>query len=158
SALPPVVSSRARADHSGSPWSFAAPSAIVTTRRRFNVRIQIAGILGLLVAGTGSRVVGDDQPTGPSYVDHARLLVYRDEQNREHPVRSKDGWFRRRRHIVEGMERGMGPLPDRSQFPPLDVRVGEKVDGDGYTRLTISYVADEGDRVPAYLYLPARRP
>jgi putative membrane-bound dehydrogenase-like protein len=106
----------------------------------------------------GSFVVGDDNPAGPSYVDHARLLVYHDGQNREHPVRSREDWFRRRRHIVEGMERAMGPLPDRSQFPPLDVRIGEKLEADGYTRLTISYVADEGDRVPAYLYLPARRP
>src|SRR5262249_48885133 len=158
SALPPVASSPARAAfRSRSAWSFVAPSAIVTIGRRFNVRIRISGILGLfLVAATGS-LGGGDKPGGPSYVDHARLLVYRDAENREHPVRSKEDWFRRRRHIVEGMERAMGPLPDRSQLPPLDVRVVEKVDGDAYTRLTISYVADEGDRAPASRSLPARR-
>src|SRR6266478_5112223 len=160
SAPPPAASSRARADRTvSSSWCFGTPSAIVNAGRRFTVRIQtsIKRILFLFLTSC-SLVMGEDGPAGPSYVDHARLMVYRDEQNGEHPVRTKDDWLRRRRHIVAGMERAMGPLPDGSKLPPLDVRVGEKFDGDGYTRLTISYVADEGDRVPAYLYLPARRP
>ena len=49
----------------------------------------------------------------------------------------------------------MGKLPDRSKLLPIDVQVTERVEGDGYTRLTISFAAEEGDRVPAHLYLPA---
>src|SRR5262245_1582266 len=127
-------------------------------RETIHVHIRLS-VLGLcLFLMSGPLVSQDNKPNGPSYTDHSRLLVYHDEQDREHPVRTKEDWLRRRRHIVEGMEWAMGPLPDRSKLPPLDVRVGEKVEGEGYTRLTISYVADEGDRVPAYLYLPARRP
>ncbi len=113
--------------------------------------------LGLLLA-TLSFVAGDDKPAAPAYSDHSRLLVYRDADNEERPVRTKEDWLQRRRHILAGMEQAMGPLPDRSQLPPLDVQFGEKFDGDGYTRLTVSYVADGKDRVPAYLYLPSNRP
>jgi acetyl esterase/lipase len=49
----------------------------------------------------------------------------------------------------------MGALPHRSQLGPLEVREHERLEGDGYTRLTISFLAEVGDRVPAYLYLPA---
>ena len=52
----------------------------------------------------------------------------------------------------------MGPLPDRSKLPPLDVQIGERYAGDGFTRLKLSYASDEGDRVPAYLFLPQGRP
>ncbi|MGE5194688.1 MAG: PVC-type heme-binding CxxCH protein, partial [Deltaproteobacteria bacterium] len=103
-------------------------------------------------------VLGDDKSAGSSYDDHARLMVYRDADGKEHPVRTKEDWLKRRRHVIEGMEKAMGSLPDRAKLPPLDVQVAEKFDGPGYTRLTISYVADEGDRVPGYLYLPAKRP
>src|SRR5258708_7969920 len=94
----------------------------------------------------------------PAYPDHARLMVFRDADNVEHAVRTREDWLKRRKHVLAGMEQAMGPLPDRSKLPPLDVRVAETIEGDGYTRLTISFVAEEGDRVPAYLYLPANRP
>jgi len=120
-------------------------------------RIASLCALGLLLAAFPF-VAGDDKPATPAYTDHSRLLVYRDADNKEHPVRTKEDWLQRRRHILAGMEQAMGPLPDRSRLPPLDVEIGEKFDGEGYLRLTISYVADGSDRVPAYLYLPANRP
>jgi len=52
------------------------------------------------------------------------------------------------------MQAAMGPLPDRSKLPPLDVQISERVQRSGYTRLTISFVAEKDDRVPAYLYVP----
>jgi len=121
------------------------------------MRIRAVQVFSLLLAAS-PLVSADEKPAGPSYDDHARLMIYRDADGKEHPVRTKEDWLKRRRHIIEGMERAMGPLPDRSRPPPLDVRIVEKVDGPGYTRQTISYVADDGDRVPAYLYLPANRP
>ncbi len=51
----------------------------------------------------------------------------------------------------------MGPLPDRTKLPPLDVQVSEQYAGDGFTRLKLSYASDEGDRVPAYLFIPQSR-
>jgi len=94
----------------------------------------------------------------PQYPDHSRLTIYLDSSGAEHPVRTPEDWAVRRRHIVEGMERAMGPLPDRSKFPPLDMRVREEFQGDGYVRQTISFTAEPPDRVPAHLYLPDRRP
>lgn len=52
----------------------------------------------------------------------------------------------------------MGKLPDRSKLPPLDVKIGECVDKDGFVRIAITYLAEENDRVPAYLFLPKDRP
>ncbi len=52
----------------------------------------------------------------------------------------------------------MGELPDRSNLPPLDVKIGAATEGDGYVRLAVSYASGDGDRVPAYLLLPKHRP
>jgi putative membrane-bound dehydrogenase-like protein len=122
------------------------------------MRMRIPAFLVVSVTLGASPLISADDNASATYDDHARLMVYRDADGKEHPVRTNEDWLKRRRHIVEGMERVMGPLPDRSRLPPFDVKVTEKFDGTGYTRLTISYVSDDGDRVPAYLYLPASRP
>ena len=49
----------------------------------------------------------------------------------------------------------MGKLPDRSKLGPLDVQITDKLEGPGFTRLTLSFAADQHDRVPCYLFLPA---
>jgi putative membrane-bound dehydrogenase-like protein len=101
------------------------------------------------------------QPTDtPQYPDHSNVMVYRDSENRERPVQSPADWLKRRAHILAGMQQAMGPFPDLSKFPPLDVRIDESktFQGDGYSRLSLSYIAGEGNRVPAYLYLPTGRP
>jgi neutral ceramidase len=86
--------------------------------------------------------------------DHAMLLVYRDAAGRERPVRTRGDWQRRREQILRGMQAAMGPLPDRSHLGPLDVKQLESVESDCYKRLTITFDGGEGDRIPAYLYLP----
>ena len=52
----------------------------------------------------------------------------------------------------------MGKLPDRSRLSSPDVEILERVEGDGFIRLSITYLVKENDRVPAYLYLPKGRP
>ena len=91
-------------------------------------------------------------------VDHARLMVYWDAGGQERPVKTPQDWAVRRRQILAGMEAALGPLPDRSKLPPLDMRVTARVEGDTFTRLTVSYQAEANDRVPAYLFLPKNRP
>ncbi|MBI3862745.1 MAG: prolyl oligopeptidase family serine peptidase [Planctomycetia bacterium] len=117
-------------------------------------------VAGVLVFAAGALIAAADNAAGPHYADHSRVMVYRDDDNREHPVQAPSDWLKRRAHVLAGMEQAMGKLPDRSKLPPLDVRVDESktLKGEGYTRLTLSYVPEEGDRVPAYLYLPADRP
>lgn len=91
---------------------------------------------------------------GASYPDHSCLMVYRDADRREQPVRTKDDWAIRRRHILVGMQEAMGPMPDRAKRPPLEMQVKERVEGDGFERLTIAFQVEENDWLPAYLYRP----
>jgi putative membrane-bound dehydrogenase-like protein len=122
-------------------------------------RLTIA--CALAICAVGFFCLAADEPVSvPTYPDHSRLLVYRDAGGKENTVTTAGDWLKRRAHILAGMQQAMGPLHDRSKFPPLDVEVrdGDSVKGDGYTRQTISFVAEAGDRVPAYLYLPAGRP
>jgi hypothetical protein len=98
-----------------------------------------------------------DAGVGPS-LDHTHLLTYADVQGHEHPVKTPEDWAIRRKEILEGMQAAMGPLPDRSHLPPLDMKVTETIKGDGFERLTISYALGSGTRdrrVPAYLFIPA---
>ncbi len=88
--------------------------------------------------------------------DHRQLATYFDDCGAEHPIDSPEAWQKRRAQILAGMQAAMGPLPSRDDLPPLDVQILETVSGDGFTRLKISFVAEEGDRVPAYLFVPDR--
>jgi pimeloyl-ACP methyl ester carboxylesterase len=93
----------------------------------------------------------------PAYTDKTKLLVYRDIEGKEHPVRSADDWAKRRAHILANMQRVMGPLPDASRKVPLDVGVIEEVKTEHYLRKKLTFAAEKGDRVPAYLLVPVGR-
>jgi dienelactone hydrolase len=56
--------------------------------------------------------------------------------------------------LLKKMERVMGPLPGPDRKVPLDVRVEEETKLDGYVRKKLTYAAEKGDRVPAYLLVP----
>lgn len=112
--------------------------------------VGMAGVvLGLLSCMAGAA----EGPEPATY--HRRLLVYRDAKGVEQAVQNTADWARRRREILAGMQQAMGELPDRSASPDLDVRVDEELSRDGYQQLKLSYVSHDGDRVPAYLLLPA---
>jgi dienelactone hydrolase len=98
-----------------------------------------------------------EEPAAPAVVDHSRLMVYWMADGQEHPVRTAADWAVRRRQIIVGMERAMGKLPDRSHLPPLEVKVVERLERDGFTRLGITYVGADNARIPAHLYLPKNR-
>jgi len=90
--------------------------------------------------------------------DHSRLMVYWTADGQEHPVQNAADWAIRRRQIIAGMEQVMGKLPDRSKLPPLDVKVVERMERDGFIRLGITYLGADSARIPAHLYLPKDRP
>lgn len=96
--------------------------------------------------------------TAPRYSSHSQLLVFRNDRGVEQPITTPEQWQIRRQHILAGMQEVMGPLPDISKFPPLDVKVTDTFAGDGYKRLTLSFATEARDRVPAYLYLPNNIP
>src|SRR5262249_21766055 len=89
--------------------------------------------------------------------DKTKLLVYRDSAGKEHAIHTAADWDIRRAHILANMQLVMGPLPDPAHRVPLNVRVEAEVQTDKYVRRTLHYVAEEHDRVPAYLLIPRQR-
>jgi dienelactone hydrolase len=101
-----------------------------------------------LTAGWGSA------QSRPERLDRENLLLYRDESGQVRPVRSVRDWQRRREEILRGMQEVMGPLPGREKRCPLDLQVVEEVEAGSHVRRLISYAAEPGGRVPAYLLIP----
>jgi dienelactone hydrolase len=81
-------------------------------------------------------------------------MVYRDASGRERPVQRTRDWLERRKAIVSAMQQVMGPLPGPEKRCPLDLRIEEEVDAGSYVRRLLTYAAEPGGRVPAYLLVP----
>lgn len=90
----------------------------------------------------------------PERLDRNQLLVYRDAAGQVKPARTRGDWLKRRAEILRGMQEVMGPLPGREKHCPLDVRTEEEADAGTYVRRLITYAAEPGGRVPAYLLVP----
>lgn len=82
------------------------------------------------------------------------LLAYRDADGRWREVRTGDDWELRRRQILERMQEVMGPLPGEARRVPLDVRVESVERRAGVILRKLTFAAEPGDRVPAYLLVP----
>lgn len=87
-------------------------------------------------------------------LNHQRVDQFVDDAGVIRPVASPLDWGRRRDDLVRNMESVMGQLPGADRRVPLDVRVIEEVRTERYTRRRITYQAEPGDRVPAYLMIP----
>jgi acetyl esterase/lipase len=90
----------------------------------------------------------------PIYPDHSKLLVWRDDKGKEHPIRTAADWAKRRAHILAGMEEAMGPLPSDKEKVPLDLKYGVEVKTPKYIRKKLSFAVEKSDRVPAWLLIP----
>lgn len=117
-------------------------------------RSGLCWLENLLVSKTDPRPGSKIQEKAPpQYADHARLLVCR-EGSVERPISTPGQWGLRRSHILAQIETVMGPLPGPSRRVPLDVKILEEVRLPRYTRKKLTYAAEPGDRVPAYLLIP----
>ena len=92
--------------------------------------------------------------TPPTYDDHAELLVYQDDCGTLQPVETPGDWALRRAHIIEHVQVVMGKLPDPSRRVPLEVKILKQERTPKYQRIKLTYAAEPGDRVPAYLLMP----
>jgi dienelactone hydrolase len=108
-----------------------------------------------LSAISAPSAVSSSEP--PVYPDRSKLMVWRDEQGKEHPVRTAADWKKRRAHILAGMEQAMGPYPYQWGKVALDVKVTEEVKGPKWVRQKLTFAVEENDRVPAYLFIPRKR-
>jgi acetyl esterase/lipase len=111
---------------------------------------------GFLLSALSACPARDNSAT-PFYADKTRLLVYLDDNGKQHPVKNEADWAIRRRHIVDNMQRVMGQLPDASYKVPLDVKIDEEVETPRYVRKKLTFAVEKDDRVPAYLLIPRRR-
>lgn len=89
----------------------------------------------------------------PFYPDKSNLMVVLNDQGQAHPVAGVADWQVRRGHILANMQLVMGEMPLDSRRVPLDMQIEETVETPQYRRLKITYAAEAGDRVPAYLFL-----
>ena len=85
---------------------------------------------------------------------HDNLLLYHDKNGAVRPVKSPRDWRKRRIEILQRMQDVMGPLPGSEKRCALDVKVEEETDCGDYLRRFITYAAEPGGRVPAYLLIP----
>ncbi len=63
------------------------------------------------------------------------------------------GWKEKRATILKNMQEAMGPMPGLSKMP-LDIEVLEEQRTELYIQRKITFAAEPGDRVPAYLLIP----
>jgi dienelactone hydrolase len=114
------------------------------TMSRTALTLPLLVVLPLLAVG---------QPAAPP-LDPAKLLVYRDDAGETHPVKTIADWQRRKASVLKAMQSVMGPLPGKEKRCPLDVKIDEEVDCGSYVRRKLTYAAEPGARVPAYLLVP----
>jgi dienelactone hydrolase len=91
----------------------------------------------------------------PDYPEHQNLGYYLDASGKKHDVKTVADWEIRRRHILVNMQQVMGPLPDRSKLPPLEIRELETVKVGDITRRKIEYATEPGYHLRAFLFLPS---
>ena len=85
-----------------------------------------------------------------------KFSIYSSETHRDVQISDIAEWEVHRSKLKQNMEAIMGPLPDRQNLPDLDIRIKDSLQTESYLRLHIDFLAAEGERVPAYLYLPHR--
>lgn len=107
-------------------------------------------VLGLLFSVSALRA-----DEAPFYPDKFDLLLLK-EGTEAKAIRTPADWKKRRVHILENMEKVMGPMP-RGPKVPLDAKVSEEIRTETYVRKTITYAAGKENRVSAYLFLPIKR-
>jgi dienelactone hydrolase len=82
-----------------------------------------------------------------------KLLEYR-AGTEVRPVQNVEEWRKRRSQILAGMQEVMGKLPGAGKRSPLEAKVESSEDCGEFTRQFVTYSAEPGERVPAYLLLP----
>jgi dienelactone hydrolase len=68
---------------------------------------------------TTEKTTGD--PTAvPTYTDHTNLLMVKDPDGKERPVKTPFDWGQRREHVLATVEKVLGPLPGPAERLPIE--------------------------------------
>ena len=82
-----------------------------------------------------------------------------DKEGRQQTIKSAADWRQRRAHVLEQMQRVMGPVPTPAKPVALQMRVVETSEDDGLVRSKISYHTDSNARrIRAWLFQPSGKP
>jgi dienelactone hydrolase len=114
----------------------------------------VGGLIGLAPLVVCLARGAESGSPAASRVERTNLLVLRSASGALRPVLSVEDWRQRRAAILAGMQEIMGPLPGPDRRVALDPQVTEEVDCGQYIRRTVSYTAEPGSRVPAFLLVP----
>ena len=109
-------------------------------------------IVSLCAATCATHAASADELNGSS--PRTQLFSFQDNDGSVQPVKTTEDWAIVRREVLLGMERAMGPLPDRSDLGPFRFTKQSLFEGQGFQRWNISIASGESDRIPAHLYLP----
>ncbi len=97
-------------------------------------------------------------PAPATYRDHSQLLIVKNADGSERPVKTQADWSQRVAHIRAGMQLVMGPLPDAARRVPLEVEIVSEEHTEKYLRRKVRFTPEPGDRVPAWLLIPHMLP
>jgi hypothetical protein len=111
--------------------------------------------LAWTLIATCSVCLAGEPIAAPRYTEHQDLSYFLRQDGNRAAIRAAGDWQQRRRHIVLGMEAVMGPLPQPVRPVPLDVKVREEQQLDGFVRRKLAYHTDHNDKcVSAWLLVP----
>jgi dienelactone hydrolase len=91
-------------------------------------------------------------PNYPEHIDLSYVIV----DGRQNKIASPLDHGLRRWHALQQMERAMGELPNSDRRVALDIQVETADEVEKYFRIKLTYAAEPGDRVPAYLLVPKK--
>ncbi len=89
--------------------------------------------------------------------DKLHLLWRRDRRGVEHPITRPKEWRARRAEILDALRRVMGDPPRPAARRPGNIEVIHEERLPEFARRQITFGTPDGDRVPAWLLIPANR-
>ncbi|MFA5863255.1 MAG: acetylxylan esterase [Phycisphaerae bacterium] len=90
------------------------------------------------------------------FPDKGVILTIIDQQGKSKSIKNIKDWQKKREIILKNLQRVMGALPGPDVVVPLDIQVLQVKEEPDYIRKKITYTAEKGDRVPAYLMIPKK--
>lgn len=87
-------------------------------------------------------------------LSRTNLLEYRAVDGSTKIAKSAAEWKARKTEALAGFQSVAGPLPGKEKRCPLDVKIEEEADCGSYIRKAITYAAEPGGRVTAFLCVP----
>ena len=89
--------------------------------------------------------------------DHENVMVLRENDGSLQPIMTPLQMGLRRQQILQGMSLAMGELPTPDRRVPLDIQIISTEAADDYVLQKISFAVEPGDRIPAWLLIPANQ-